>query len=163
MEDAHHTPKRSTESRRFVIAIHGGVSDSGCLDKEFEAAAKVTLTDTVDLALKLLANGESALQVAEVVVAALEDAAVFNAGKGSAFNALHEHEVSTKSSACFPTSCVSPARGCNCRRLDTTDRSCSCHAINAKPSQGCPPCTRGRPAYIHCRSGCRRIRQVQWP
>lgn len=66
----------------FVIAIHGGVSDSGRLDKDFEVVAKAALQDVIDLALKRLVNGESAPQVAEAAVAALEDAAMFNAGKG---------------------------------------------------------------------------------
>ena len=88
MEDTDDAP------RRFAIAIHGGVSDSGSKDKDFENAAKVALTDTIDVALKRLMDGEPALQVAEAAVAALEDATVFNAGKGSAFNAVHEHEVS---------------------------------------------------------------------
>jgi isoaspartyl peptidase/L-asparaginase-like protein (Ntn-hydrolase superfamily) len=72
MEDTDDAP------RRFVIAIHGGVSDSGGKDKVFEDAAKVALTDTIDLALKRLVDGEPALQVAEAAVAALEDATVFN-------------------------------------------------------------------------------------
>ena len=63
MEDARHSPKRGAESRRFVVAIHGGMSDSGRLDKEYEAASKVALANVIDLAIKRLANGESALQI----------------------------------------------------------------------------------------------------
>ena len=96
MEHTDDAPERTTDTpRRFAIAIHGGLSDSGDKDKDFEDVAKVTLTDIIDLALKRLMDGEPALQVAEAAVAALEDATVFNPGKGSAaFNAMPEYEVS---------------------------------------------------------------------
>ncbi len=89
MEDTDNAPEHTTDApRHFAIAIHGGLSDSGGKDKDFEDMAKVALTNTIDLALKRLMDGEPALQVAEAAVTALEDATVFNAGKGSAFNAV---------------------------------------------------------------------------
>ena len=108
MEHTDDAPERTTDTpRRFAIAIHGGVSDSGDKDKDFEDVAKVTLTDIIDLALKRLMDGEPALQVAEVAVAALEDATVFNPGKGSAaFNAVPEYEVSGFFFDSFPRICT---------------------------------------------------------
>ena len=100
--DSHERSLDHATTRRFAIAIHGGVSDSGRADKSFETAAKAALAQTIDMALKRLRDGDNALDVAEAAVVALEDTAVFNAGRGATINKLDVHEVSRRSLLSLP-------------------------------------------------------------
>ena len=92
--DPHELSLGHAITRRFVIVIHGGVSDSGRPDNSFETAAKAALAKTIDMALKRLQDGDNALDIAEAAVVSLKDTAVFNAAGSTTFNKLDEDEVS---------------------------------------------------------------------
>ena len=83
-----------TVDKKFCIAVHGGLSDSGYADADFDAAAHATLKAAVALGSELLSNGASAVEAVEAVTVLLENAEVFNAGKGAAYNTEGAHEVS---------------------------------------------------------------------
>lgn len=84
---------KSGELPVFRLAIHGGLSDSGHSDPDLYAEAQVILDTAVSLGSELLRKGNSAVDVVEAVTAYLEDAEVFNAGKGAAYNIEGKHEV----------------------------------------------------------------------
>ena len=79
----------------FTIAIHGG---SCWIDpSELTAGQEKVYRDALDEALSegydILANGGTALDAVEKAVATLENAPLFNAGRGSAFNRDGFHEM----------------------------------------------------------------------
>ncbi|MCB9183579.1 MAG: isoaspartyl peptidase/L-asparaginase [Flavobacteriales bacterium] len=79
----------------IALAVHGGAGTIAPehLTPEREQAYRAAL----ELALKqghaVLAEGGAALDAVEVAVRALEDSPLFNAGKGSVFNADGQHEM----------------------------------------------------------------------
>ncbi len=74
---------------RYAVAIHGGAGGTTSDPQIVEATLRSALT----VAKEHLANGGDSLDAVEQVVAILEDADVFNAGKGSTFNAQGRHEL----------------------------------------------------------------------
>jgi beta-aspartyl-peptidase (threonine type) len=72
----------------WSIALHGG---AGTIDKdsprELVAAYETALATALDEGTRRLAEGQSALDVAEAVVRMLEDNELFNAGRGAALTA----------------------------------------------------------------------------
>lgn len=79
----------------WTLAIHGGagMSRSNGLDPRREQAIRDALAAVLEAGAKALANGTTALDAVEDAVCALEDSPLFNAGKGSVFNAHGEHEL----------------------------------------------------------------------
>jgi beta-aspartyl-peptidase (threonine type) len=93
---------RSEGSRRprrredlWSLAIHGGAGNARQrgAEPQRERALRSTLTDVLEAGARSLAAGGTSLDVVETAVRALEDSPLFNAGKGSVFNARGEHEL----------------------------------------------------------------------
>lgn len=82
-------------SHTIAIAIHGGagVILHENLSSEKEAAYQQALTETVRAAYTLLDKGTSALDAVELAVRLMEDNPLFNAGRGSVFNAAGKNEM----------------------------------------------------------------------
>lgn len=82
-------------SHTIAIAIHGGagVILRENLSADKEAAYQQALTATVRVAYTLLKEGASALDAVELAVKLMEDNPLFNAGRGSVFNAAGKHEM----------------------------------------------------------------------
>jgi beta-aspartyl-peptidase (threonine type) len=86
---------RKSEARAWSLAVHGGAGTlpKGGLDPDNEAAVRTALLAALDAGARALATGTPSLDVVELAVRALEDSPLFNAGKGSVFNARGEHEL----------------------------------------------------------------------
>jgi len=79
----------------IALAVHGG---AGTISKELMTPAREkAYTAALDLALRrghaVLQQGGPALDAVEAAIRALEDSPLFNAGKGSVFNADGQHEM----------------------------------------------------------------------
>ncbi|MBS1581487.1 MAG: isoaspartyl peptidase/L-asparaginase [Bacteroidetes bacterium] len=79
----------------FAIAVHGGAGtiDRADLTPEREQAYQHALADALRRGHALLQDGASALDAVEAAVRVLEDTPLFNAGRGSVFNADGQHEM----------------------------------------------------------------------
>jgi L-asparaginase / beta-aspartyl-peptidase len=79
----------------FAIAIHGGAGTitPASMTPELEKAYKNALAIALDKAHAILKSGGSALDAVELAVAQLEDAPLFNAGRGSVFTKEGKHEM----------------------------------------------------------------------
>lgn len=79
----------------FAIAVHGGAGtiDRADLTPEQEQAYQHALADALRRGHALLQDGASALDAVEAAVRVLEDTPLFNAGRGSVFNADGQHEM----------------------------------------------------------------------
>ena len=79
----------------FGIAIHGGAGTikKSILTAEKEADYRSALGGALDKGYAVLQNGGSSLMAVESAVVELENSPLFNAGKGSVFNALGAHEM----------------------------------------------------------------------
>lgn len=79
----------------FGIAIHGGAGTliKGLMTEALESQYKMALKNTLVTGYDLLEKGSTALHVVEMVVKALEDSPLFNAGKGAVFTAEGTHEM----------------------------------------------------------------------
>ena len=80
---------------KFALAIHGG---AGVILKEQlsagrEKAYREALENTLIRAHGVLSTGGTALDAVEIAVRLLEDSPLFNAGRGSVFNADGQHEM----------------------------------------------------------------------
>ncbi|MBP8726026.1 MAG: isoaspartyl peptidase/L-asparaginase [Saprospiraceae bacterium] len=83
------------KTHNYCIAIHGGAGTllrekmDARLRKKYENA----LSAALDVGYAMLEGGGSALDAVVASVSALEDCPLFNAGRGSVFNARGEHEM----------------------------------------------------------------------
>lgn len=78
----------------WAIAIHGGAGISSAdLTEEQNMALHRDLEKALKRGRDILSNGGTALDCVEQVVAVLEDAPSFNAGKGAVLNAQGKHEL----------------------------------------------------------------------
>lgn len=79
----------------FAIAVHGGAGtiDRAVLTPEREQAYRQALEDALRRGHALLQDGAPALDAVEAAVRVLEDTPLFNAGRGSVFNADGQHEM----------------------------------------------------------------------
>jgi beta-aspartyl-peptidase (threonine type) len=79
----------------IAIAIHGGagVILRENLSAEKEAAYLQALAETVNIAYALLEKGARALDAVELAVKLMENNPLFNAGRGSVYNAKGRHEM----------------------------------------------------------------------
>tara|TARA_B100001287_G_scaffold275857_1_gene284752 strand:+ start:12087 stop:13016 length:930 start_codon:yes stop_codon:yes gene_type:complete len=77
------------------IAIHGGAGTilKSEMNDEKEKIYIEGLKDALNTAYELLLEGKSAIDAVEKAVTILEDNPLFNAGKGSVFNHVGEHEM----------------------------------------------------------------------
>jgi beta-aspartyl-peptidase (threonine type) len=80
---------------RWSLAVHGGAGSvrEDDLDKNREGSIRATLAEVLESGAQALAAGAASLDVVEEAVRRLEDSPLFNAGKGSVFNAHGEHEL----------------------------------------------------------------------
>ncbi len=79
----------------FALAVHGG---AGTISREQmsavrEKAHRQALEDALSAGHAVLKEGGSALHAVEQAVRVLEDCPLFNAGRGSVFNADGQHEM----------------------------------------------------------------------
>lgn len=81
--------------QKISIAIHGGAGTilRSEMTEEKESAYKEALRQALMAGYKELADGGTSLDAVEKAVVALEDCPLFNAAKGSVFNALGGHEM----------------------------------------------------------------------
>lgn len=80
---------------KIALAVHGG---AGTISPELMTPAREkAYRDALELALRhghaVLKEGGAALDAVEAAVRALEDSPLFNAGRGSVFNADGQHEM----------------------------------------------------------------------
>lgn len=81
--------------QKFSIAIHGGAGTilRSEMSVEKETAYKEALQEALDAGYSVLEKGGTALDAVEQAVIVLENCPLFNAAKGSVFNALGGHEM----------------------------------------------------------------------
>lgn len=79
----------------FAIAIHGGAGTitRSAMSAEKEKQYTEALQQAVDAGYAILAAGGSSLDAVEAAVKSMEDCPLFNAGKGSVYNAKGGHEM----------------------------------------------------------------------
>ncbi|HMC97011.1 MAG TPA: isoaspartyl peptidase/L-asparaginase, partial [Flavobacteriales bacterium] len=80
---------------KIALAVHGGAGTIA--REEMTAVREKAYHEALDRALRqghgVLVSGGSALDAVEAAVRALEDSPLFNAGRGSVFNADGQHEM----------------------------------------------------------------------
>ncbi len=78
-----------SKEKKYSIAIHGGAGNFKESDMSAESAAeyKQTLQLAIDAGYKILDGGGTSLDAVEAAINIMEDSPLFNAGKGSVFNA----------------------------------------------------------------------------
>ncbi len=79
----------------FSLAIHGGcgVLPRATIPADFAADVRAALKASLEAGAAILRDGGSALDAVQAAVVVMEDAAVFNAGHGAAFNEAGGHEL----------------------------------------------------------------------
>jgi isoaspartyl peptidase/L-asparaginase-like protein (Ntn-hydrolase superfamily) len=91
-------PARASEEvsvvDEVVLAVHGGAGGRARLDPELEEACRRGIHDALEAGAAALRAGDH-LDAVEAAVASLEDAEVFNAGRGACYttDATQEHEA----------------------------------------------------------------------
>ncbi len=84
----------ASTTARYAIAIHGGAGGNPATwSEEYRQRRIEGLRRALDLGVRMLDKGDSAVDVVEAVVATLEDDPTFNAGRGAVLNAQGEHEL----------------------------------------------------------------------
>ncbi|MFN8283374.1 MAG: isoaspartyl peptidase/L-asparaginase [Chitinophagales bacterium] len=81
--------------QKFSIAIHGGAGTilQSEMSAEKEKEYKDALSDALNVGYVVLEKGGSSLDAVEQSMIQLENCPLFNAAKGSVFNALGKHEM----------------------------------------------------------------------
>ena len=81
--------------KKFSIAIHGGAGTilKSKMTPEKETAYSSALHEALTIGYTILKDGGTALDAVEAAVRSLEDCHLFNAGKGSVYNAQGTHET----------------------------------------------------------------------
>ncbi len=81
--------------KQFSLAVHGGAGTilKSDMSAEKELAYKEALQAALQAGQLLLEGGATALDAVEASVRSLEDSPLFNAGRGSVFNAEGTHEL----------------------------------------------------------------------
>ena len=82
-------------TKAIAIAIHGGAGTilKTMLTPELEAEYTLALKQAVTSGYEILKKGGTSLDAVEASVVYLENCHLFNAGKGSVFNSLGQHEM----------------------------------------------------------------------
>ena len=85
----------TAQAKPIAIVIHGGAGkiDRDALTPERERLYHSTLEQSLRAGHAILARGGSALDAVEAAIVVMEDAPVFNAGKGSVFTAEGKNEL----------------------------------------------------------------------
>jgi beta-aspartyl-peptidase (threonine type) len=81
--------------QKISMAIHGGAGTilKSVMTEKKELQYKKALQDALQVGYSILQHGGTALDAVEQTVIFLEDLPLFNAGKGSVFNAAGDHEM----------------------------------------------------------------------
>lgn len=81
--------------QKYGLAIHGGAGTirPSLMTEEKEIAYKKGLQEALAAGQRVLQKGGAALAAVEAAVSSLEDCPLFNAGRGSVFNADGKHEM----------------------------------------------------------------------
>jgi beta-aspartyl-peptidase (threonine type) len=82
-----------TSKHKTALVIHGGAGVSGGLTPEEEAAYRKELDRALDAGNAVLQKGGSAMDAVVAAIVVMEESPLFNAGKGSVYNAKGEHEL----------------------------------------------------------------------
>ncbi len=79
----------------FALAIHGGAGTitKATLSTQEETAYRDALQAALQAGYNTLESGGTALMAVEAAVVSLEDCPLFNAGRGSVFNKIGQHEM----------------------------------------------------------------------
>lgn len=87
--------RMQSQSDGPVLVLHGGAGTirQGDMDAVGERAHREALLGALEAGWRLLTAGGAALDAVDVVVRLLEDCPLFNAGRGSVFNAAGEIEM----------------------------------------------------------------------
>lgn len=82
-------------SRHWVIEVHGGAGDivRSTTSPELDAAYRQTLTEAINAGGQVLEKGGSSVDAVETAIRILEDATLFDAGKGAYFDAEGKNEL----------------------------------------------------------------------
>jgi L-asparaginase / beta-aspartyl-peptidase len=82
-------------SHNFSIAIHGGAGTilRSSMTPELQQQYETALSEALQAGYAILEQGGSSLDAVEAAVFSMEDSPLFNAGKGSVFNNIGEHEM----------------------------------------------------------------------
>lgn len=77
------------------LIIHGGAGSGSRanISPEQEAAMRAAVMSALRVGYRLLDDGGSSLDAVQAAIVVLEDAPIFNAGKGAVFNAVGSHEL----------------------------------------------------------------------
>ena len=86
-------PSRTSAESKTSLAIHGGAGEVFGVAPSERMFVEFLMTIVVAIGKHSLGIGESALDVAQDCVVALENCPFFNAGKGAVFNAIGEHQL----------------------------------------------------------------------
>ena len=89
------TSNSAVPAEKTALVIHGGagVMSRDSMSAETEAAYQAALNDALDAGNAVLQQGGSARQAVIASILVLEDSPLFNAGKGSVFDAVGGHEL----------------------------------------------------------------------
>ncbi len=89
------TASVAAAERPIAIVIHGGAGalERGRYSAEEEAAFRDKLTEALDAGYAVLDEGGAALDAVEAAIVILEDAPMFNAGKGAVFTREGKNEL----------------------------------------------------------------------
>lgn len=83
-----------TGNPAWALVIHGGAgADPARMTPEALAAAEQALADCLRVGVDFLSQGGDAMDCVELVVKAMEDNPVFNAGRGAVLNSEGRHEL----------------------------------------------------------------------
>ena len=80
-------------SENFGIVVHGGAGVLSGLSKEQQKIIEEKVSETVISAYKMLEQGGSSIDIVEYAVSEFEDSPLFNAGRGSVYNANEVQEM----------------------------------------------------------------------
>lgn len=87
--------KSEQPKAEWAIVVHGGAGniDPDNMDHEKQVRYKTKLEDAIQRGSEILENGGTSLRAVEAAIHILENSPLFNAGKGSVFNAKGQNEM----------------------------------------------------------------------